>query len=453
MRRWTTQVKPLLFRGGVGVVDAGSGHHPAATSEQARKSRCPSSEEEGRARGRHSMVLAAVFLALAAAMATAQSDVFDPRAIANREREQLLTAKRQSADAMARSAALEAQATAAHDEAERLKKRSAALAARIQSAEADINAGEARVALVTRRLKTQDARLAEQRQPLLELTAALQQLSRQPPVSVLAQPGSLTDMVHARAVIDAAMPVIQRRTVGVRRELAALRTARQQQTIALQALAASKAELAQRRDALTRLENEGRLRSRELMSSAQLEADRALGLGEKARDIVELMDALETDGAVRGELAQLAGPMPRPRDPTSPLIRTAPPAPTEAELSRGVYRLPAVGRIVAGLGEVNDSGVRSRGITIAARSGGQVVAPAPGRVSFAGDYRGYGKIIIIDHGGGWISLVTGMIALSAGVGDTLDAGAPIGRAGSDDSRITVELRRAGRPVDIARMLG
>jgi septal ring factor EnvC (AmiA/AmiB activator) len=288
---------------------------------------------------------------------------------------------------------------------------------------------------------------------LLELTAALQQLSRQPPVSVLAQPGSLTDMVHARAVIDAAMPVIQQRTAGVRRELAELRTARQQQGIALQALAASKTELARRRDALTRLENEGRLRSRELMSSAQLEADRALGLGEKARDIVELMDALETDGAVRGELAQLAGPIPRPRDPASPVIQAAPPAPAEAELSRGVYRLPVVGRIVAGLGEVNDSGVRSRGITIAARPGGQVVAPAPGRVSFAGDYRGYGKIVIIDHGGGWISLVTGMIALSAGVGDTLDAGAPIGRAGSDDSRITVELRRAGRPVDIARMLG
>ena len=400
---------------------------------------------------------AALLLGLAVtggAYALAQSDdVFDPEVIAARERQQLLTAKQQSADAMARSNTLEAQATAARDEADRLKKRSAALAARIQSAEADINAGEARVALVARRLKAQEVQLAEQQQPLLELTAALQQLSRQPPVSVLAQPGSLTDMVHARAVIDAAMPVIARRTAGVRRELVQLRTTRQQQTIALRALAASKTQLAQRRDALTRLENEGRMRSRELMSSAQLESDRALGLGEKARDIVELMDTLEADSAVRAELAELAGPMPRPRDPTSAAIQPAAPAPAEAELTRGAYRLPVVGRIVAGLGEVNDSGVRSRGITIAARPGGQVVAPAPGRVSFAGDYRGYGKIVIIDHGGGWTSLVTGMIALSVGVGDTLDAGAPVGRAGSDDSRITVELRRAGHPVDIVAMIG
>lgn len=395
----------------------------------------------------------ALLLLAVAGGAFAQSDVFDPEAIAAREREQLVTAKQQSAAALARSAALETEARAAGNEADRLKIRSAALAARIQAAEADISAGEARVALVGRRLAAQHARLAEQQQPLLELTASLQQLSRQPPVSVLAQPGSLTEMVHARAVLDAVMPVIAQRTAGVRRELASLRTTRRQQQIALAALSASKAQLATRRDELTRLENEGRLRSRDLMSSARLESDRALGLGEKARDIVDLMDTLETDAAVRAELAGLSGPVPRPGDPSSGTVAAAPPPTTDQPLTRGAYRLPVVGRMIAGLGEVDDSGVRSRGITIAAQPGGQVVAPAPGRVSFAGDYRGYGKIVIIDHGGGWTSLLTGMIGLSASVGDSVAAGAPIGRAGSDDAHITVELRRAGRPVDIASMLG
>lgn len=401
--------------------------------------------------------LAALAVAVAVAggtFALAQSDLFDLQAIAARERMQLADARQQSVAAMARSAALEKQAAAASNEADRLKMRSAALAARIQSAEADISAGEARVALVTRRLSAQRARLAEQQQPLLELAAALQQLSRQPPVSVLAQPGSLRDMVHARAVIDAAMPVIARRTAGVRRQLSLLDAARRQQAIALDALAASKAQLAARRAALTRLENEGRLRSRELMSSARIEADRALGLGEKARDIVELMDALEADGLVRAQLGQLAGPLPRPRNPAAgPVSLVPPPTAREIGITSSAYRLPVVGRIITGLGEVSESGVRSRGVTIAARPGGQVVAPAPGRVSFAGDYRGYGKIVIIDHGGGWISLLAGMIALSVGVGDMVEAGAPVGRAGSDDSRITVELRRAGRPVDIVAMIG
>src|SRR5690606_15267116 len=85
-------------------------------------------------------------VALFAGGALAQSDIFDPAAIATRERQQLIDAKQQSAAAMARSALLEKQAAAASSEADRLKKRSAALAARIQSAEADISAGEARVA-------------------------------------------------------------------------------------------------------------------------------------------------------------------------------------------------------------------------------------------------------------------------------------------------------------------
>lgn len=402
---------------------------------------------------RLALPLAAMMCLFAGMAALAQNDGFDPVAIAAAERAQLLAAKQQSAAALRRSAALEAQALSATSEADRMKKRSAALAARIQSAEADISAGEARVALIRRKLGAQQARLAEEQQPLLALTAALQQLSRKPPLAVLAQPGSLTDMVHARAVLETALPVIHARTAGVRRELASLRTVRAQAATALAALTTSRRILSARRDELTRLENAGRLRSRELMGSARLEADRALGLGEKARDIVELMEALEGDSVRRAELAGLAGPMPRPATPENPSPSPPETAPTPRALATSSYRLPVVGRIIAGLGEINDSGVRSRGLTIAAQPGGQVVAPADGRVVYAGAYEGYGKIIIIDHGGGWTSLLTGMIGLSAAVGDDVDAGAPIGRAGSQRANITVELRRDGRPIDIAAMLG
>src|SRR3546814_12712604 len=134
----------------------------------------------------------------------------------------------------------------------------------------------------------QQARLAEQQKPLLELAASLQQLSRQPPVTVLAQPGSLRDMVHARAVLDAVMPVIERRTRGVRAELAGLRQTHRQQAVAPQALAASKTQLADRRDELTRLETEGRIPPRQPLSSPRPEAAPAPGQGARAPDIVHV---------------------------------------------------------------------------------------------------------------------------------------------------------------------
>jgi septal ring factor EnvC (AmiA/AmiB activator) len=89
---------------------------------------------------------------------------------------------------------------------------------------------------------------------------------------------------------------------------------------------------------------------------------------------------------------------------------------------------------------------------LVARANAQVVAPAKGRVVFAGPYRGFGQIVIIEHTRGWTSLVTGMSAALVEVGDDLVAGSPLGRAiGANPSGgampLTLELRRAGKPVN------
>lgn len=380
--------------------------------------------------------------------------LFDPADLVAQERADLRRAEKQSAAAIARSAKLEAQAAAAQDEAEKLKFKSIALAARIQAAEAEIQGAQTRLEALNRKLADQQGNLARQQKPLMDLTALLQQLSRRPPITVLAQPGSLDELVHARAVIEAVMPEVEKKSDVVRRELASLREILAQQSAVMAALEAAHGKLAEQRGALNRLEQDGRARSRQLASGARLEADRAIGLAERARDITALMAALEVDSQKRALLVHLAGPLPRPAWPDAPVTATPPPAPSSAAPpSRHAYRMPVVGRIITGFGELDESGVRSRGLQMFAGSGAQVVAPAAGRVSYAGDYRGYGKILIVDHGSGWISLVAGMIALSAAVGDEVESGAPIGRAGAAGKAITVELRRGGKPVDIMAMIG
>ena len=72
---------------------------------------------------------------------------------------------------------------------------------------------------------------------------------------------------------------------------------------------------------------------------------------------------------------------------------------------------------------------------------------------YAGRFRRYGNIVIVDHGSGWTSLIAGLDAVLVKVGDTLNQGTPLGRAPQDNApRITVELRRQGRPVDLAQLL-
>src|SRR3546814_11150962 len=83
----------------------------------------------------------------------------------------------------------------------------------------------------------------------------------------------------------------------------------------------------------------------------------------------------------------------------------------------------------------------------------QVVAPTRGRVAFAGEYRGYGRLVIIDHGNGWTTLLAHLDRLSVAVGSIVRQGDPIGTAGRDRPRVIVELRRNGRPVTIIPLMG
>ena len=116
------------------------------------------------------------------------------------------------------------------------------------------------------------------------------------------------------------------------------------------------------------------------------------------------------------------------------------------------YRLPVVGRVLTGLGEVSDAGIRARGVTLSPAAGAQVVSPGAGRIAYAGGFRGYGRIVIVDHGGGWTTLLTGLGRTAVTAGQTVDAGSPLGTAGATRPSITVELRHDGSPVDIAPLL-
>ncbi|MGN5375614.1 murein hydrolase activator EnvC family protein [Sphingomonas hankookensis] len=169
-------------------------------------------------------------------------------------------------------------------------------------------------------------------------------------------------------------------------------------------------------------------------------SDRAFALGERARDIVDQLDELGAASDTRAALAALPGPLPRPDSRTASL---PPPA----------YRLPIRGTVATGFGEISDSGVRARGLTLTVAAGAMVVAPAPGRIAFSKRFRGYRRIVILDHGAGWTTTVTGLGESVGPVGGRVAAGTPIGRVPAGDAaQVTIELRRRGVPVDLAAML-
>lgn len=387
----------------------------------------------------------ALFAAILAPFALAQPNG------STSEAEALEEALRQRAIARQRAEQFETQAENAETRAERAAADEAAAAAQVQAAEADLTAAQSRIELIEQLRAEQRARLAERQGSIIGLTAALQTMARRPPALALVHQGSITDLVHIRSLFSTTLPIVRERTAGLRAEVVRGSNLRLQADRAVALLAQRQNELEERRVQLAQLEQGSRSQARQLERSAMFETDRVLALGEDARDIRTLMAELERQAEVREDLMELPGPRLRPAQPGEARAPVRQASNTNAN-RRPPYRLPVMGEVVEGLGEVSDAGVRSRGLTIATQPGAQVIAPTAGRVSYAGDFRGYGRIVIIDHSGGWTTLITDLASISVQVGQVVRQGTPIGRTGQERPTVTVELRRGGEPVDISSLV-
>jgi septal ring factor EnvC (AmiA/AmiB activator) len=280
----------------------------------------------------------------------------------------------------------------------------------------------------------------------MRLTAALQQQSRRPASLALVKPGSVNDLVHLRAAMAAITPQVDAISRDLRDDLERSRKLREQADIAANALRGQQTQLNDQRNALAVLETQSRLTATNLVADARREEDRAIALSEDARDITQLIGRIENSAELREQLAALPGPI-------LPLTAGSGDAPKAADKNRKpVYMMPVAGQVLTGFGEVSTSGVSARGVALKVREQAQITAPAAGRIEFAGAYRGYGQIIIIEHGDGWTSLITGIDDIDVSAGTNIAQGAPLGQAIGGTESVLLELRRKGKPVDVATLI-
>jgi septal ring factor EnvC (AmiA/AmiB activator) len=192
------------------------------------------------------------------------------------------------------------------------------------------------------------------------------------------------------------------------------------------------------------------LRSRQIEQKNALEVTRAerrtllAQLNERVRDRSQEVERLKRD---EERMARLV------RELRSALARTPAPQPPAAATSadkRGRWRLPVEGRLTARFGSPKDIGdLRWRGIFLAAPEGRQVKAVTHGRVAYADWLRGFGLLVVLDHGGGLMSLYGHNQSLYKGVGDPVEAGEAIAASGNTGGPpqpgLYFEIREHGEP--------
>jgi septal ring factor EnvC (AmiA/AmiB activator) len=350
----------------------------------------------------------------------------------------LQQAEREQSAAEAQTARLDEVATRARTEAERLHAEQIASAQAIEAAEARIGAADARLRLASVFVAAHRRELATEQQPLSALLAGLATMARRPPLLVVAGGGGTDELVEVRLLLASTLPVIRQRTSRVSAQLAQGQKLQQAALDARAELDRSHGALSERRRRYAALEARA-------VQQALATGGRALSAGDVAMAAGEDIEALRGQQSSNQSIRVIAGRL-ADDDPApfSPFAQAGPPSGIPFS-----YQLPAAAAVTEGLAALSGNGVQSRGLTLNTARGVPIAAPAGGTIRFAGPFRDYDGVLIIDHGRGWMSLIVN-VASPLHAGDAVQNGQEVGRALGP---IELELSQNGRRMSAALIAG
>lgn len=326
-----------------------------------------------------------------------------------------------------------------------LQRKLVTAARKLQAQEDLVSQSEDKLAGLLSDEKAAREALDTRRGELAQTLASLAQLSRQPPEALVLAPGSALDMVRASQLMAALVPEIEARAASLRDELTRLARLRQGVASEQERLGKAITQLDKERRDLEFLQAETHAAAEQTAEERDSEREKATQLAAQAKDLRALVDRLLEQERREAERREAARRQQQPGKGS-----TSPDPPEAYAALEGSAALPARGRIVGRFGQSDENGLPLRGLRIEARPGAQIIAPADGKVMFAGPFRGYGQLLIIAHGGGYHSLLAGFGRIDRSVGQWVLAGEPVGLLSSSPGEkpvLYLELRRKGETVN------
>jgi septal ring factor EnvC (AmiA/AmiB activator) len=298
------------------------------------------------------------------------------------------------------------------------------------------------LALQARRAELEQA-LSKQRAELATLVRSAYAIGRQQELQMLLEQQRMGDLARVLAYHHYFEKARTERIGKVNAELEELASVATQIEARKQELLAAQDR---QRGESQRLDAQKRERSQRVAKLDARYKDRSTRLGALGRDEKNTVALL---AKLRKLMASL--PPPAPPKPKSSPGKPHVGAPVNAAAALGTTNLPLQGNLLAGYRGTMPDGHQSQGLLIAGNAGAQVHAVRAGRVAYADWLKGYGLLLIVDHGGGWMTLYAFNDALLKNAGDEVQSGDAIATVGSSGGQgrpaLYFELRKDGQPAD------
>jgi murein hydrolase activator len=381
-------------------------------------------------------------------------------AMAEEPRDQDLVAVEQElAASTTRQAELLAEAKAAVAEQDQLSTQLVTLAETVSVQERQLATVEKRQG----KLKTEIARinlgLAAKQDVISQILAGLQRLAQNPPPALAVAPDDVLGALRGAMLFGTIVPALRNEAQQLHDQLADLKSLRDQFDVEVKQHDDTLVALNASRNDVAKLIEEKKAAAQTTRQALDVEKKRAEDLAAKAISLKQLLAAIAEDRAI-AEAKRTAAEKARLEAERLAAEKAALPKMAFSK-SQGQIDFPAQGQIVKRFGDATGLGTRLDGIVIVTAKQAQVTSPVTGKVEFAGKFRSYGQMVIVNPGEGYLVLLAGLEQTLATHGQSVKAGEPVGAMGDKPGPMAtangltnlttpvlyVEFRKNGDPVD------
>lgn len=353
------------------------------------------------------------------------------------------------ADQAAQQAALAEAAKAAAEEQSLTADRVEA-AARLRATETDLANAAAAMAELARRRDLATTQLDAQSRALLPLMPLLERLSLYPAETLLVAPMPPEQAVRGALVLGGISRELRQAAASLSAQRADLDALQQQMDAQQRRLAAAQAlqaQQAQTLDAQLTTAHDARIAARAQAGAATERAAADVARADTLRAAIAALDADRRARTVRDARAT------RNAEAAAPDMAGSMRAPVSAPVAASTgWTVPVAGRVTRAFGTATEAGPAT-GVSYSTPPGARVVSACSGRVVFAGLFRSFGQLVIVDCGAATHVVLAGLSRLDVQLGQSVRSGEPVGiMAGNAQAGLYVELRRAGQAIDPAPYL-
>ena len=389
----------------------------------------------------------------ASAQAASKPSPAAPSEDAIKQREQELEAARQQQKSAAElQEKLKADITAIGQDRSKLNQQLIDVAARVRGIETKIAETEARLRPLDAREQEIRGSLESRRSEIVEVLAALQRVGRRAPPALLVRPEDALQSLRTAMLLGAVVPEMRARAEKLVADLGELVGLRKSIAAERDRMAADRDKLKDDQTRLASLVDERQRQQSSVEKDMAAEGARAIALSRQVDSLQGLIAKMEQDlksAAKAAATASLQG-APAPLNGKPNLTALKDPgrlSPAIAFASaKGLFTLPVNGTKIRDFGGSDGSGGVEKGISLATRPGAQVTTPCDGWVVYAGPFRSYGQLSILNAGGGYHVLIAGMERISVSIGQFVLTGEPVATMGSTSRVASILAANASQPV-------